>query len=420
MSLTLKTNNKADIAIIGWNTKDICVVYKEGWGDLPDVYPGMAVDYNYDYRVCNTYDVGPPVNDSVGTCAAFQASAYSLQLNATSLEVKGDAVVEIPEDTLMYDLLVSGVQLINHYQRNATQRGWSLEDRLPLYPYAQMPNTEPLILQSFQNPQQLQAIVEASVHEQITFLFYSFTPASREKPDVFPIPIDRDLLQKVNGSPAFTQTNDGLFHLLIPVFDQDKHFPEILHFISPEASPHDPWQHKATLKVPFPGPARSIALTQADREGSLFAVAWASQSHDNILFGFQSDPAFQWSDGEELVRDVAGSPALFHSVFGDQQYYELLVPGINGVITHYRKPVEKGTKIGDGWRVEAELPPFDGQLRPVSVSLFQASSGKMEAIAHVVTPGGKGLLTSYTFTPRGGWGAPSPVNDTNDHPIIVA
>ena len=398
------------------------------------------------------YYVADPVDEQVDVPPQRKAaSTILLQRFVVRTQPRpklADAIAAIqafsPQDIqLLYDLVIPEGESVGHYIRTGTIGGWKRVDQLELPHNVQLPDTAALITQSFQVPEQLQTIVEVSSNQGNSLLAYSFRPESGDHQSI-PVITDGEPLQQINGTPAFAQTPQDLFHLLVPVFDQVDQTASIVHITHTNESIDGPWQRRAVLSVPHGTLVKSLTLVQDDDQGSLKAVARVgSPGSPDFLVSYQSDPSFNWQGPFEAsisgiivrvttdvalhqsantINNVTGSPGLFHSVYDDREQLELLVPSPDGTIIHYTQPAKDGTSIEQSWTPIATLRPLNGntQTQTVSISVIQDATGNLEAIAHINAPGALNHLVFYTFNPlTGDWSLPVPVTNPDGKPIIV-
>ncbi len=351
--------------------------------------------------------------------------------------------VDRPVDPPIFDLLVPEINLnrnsISHYTRQGTSGGWKRVDTLVLPDQTQIPDTAVSHIQSFRAPEHLDAL--AWLQPESTLVAFEYEPSTGVHQSIT-VTTDKGPVTQVNGKPALIQTNQRLFHLLVPRFFDG--MQQIVHLVLDNRTIQNSWKQVAILQVPAKSSVVSIAFVQADNRGSLKAVVRIrplSQGPD-FLQAYQSDPNFHWQGpfpvsvvnlGETLavqpgdtVTNVVGSPGLVQSIFGDQEQLDLVVPIINPstgdiTLTQFTQPAGIDTSINQPWTVAASLQPLndDPHTQVVSASIIQDIRRDLQAIAHVTTPTGENLFAFYIFNPQTGWSRPSVVTTVDGNPIIV-
>jgi hypothetical protein len=344
-------------------------------------------------------------------------------------------------DQRLFDLLVPEEgNFIGHYVRKGTSGGWTRVDRLMLPDGEQIPDTAVSHIQSFRAPEHLNAL--ALLQPGGFLIAFEYGPDTGDQKPI-PVIAGNEPITQVNGTPALVQTDQGLFHLLVSLPDPDQPMNQIVHLVQSDETIQNPWKRVATLPVPGGSSVVSIALVQADSQGSLKAVVRVRPSEgSDILVSYQSDPDFHWQgpfglpvvNSEEIlvpqhgdtIRNVAGAPGLVQSIFGDQEQIDLLVPIANvetGDITliQFTQPAGIQTSIDHPWMLAAMLQPLndDPRTQVVSASITQDSNRNLQSIAHVTTPKGQNLLAFYIFDPQTGWSQPSLVTTSDGKPIVV-
>lgn len=347
-------------------------------------------------------------------------------------------------DQRLFDLLVPEDTFVGHYVRQGTDGDWQRVDKLLLPAGKQIPDTAVSHIQSFFAPDHLDALTWLQPTGEL--VSFEYQPATGEHQEI-PVTGEQGAaavaspVTGISGAPALVQTDQELFHLLAPFFDSAKQNGYIVHLVHDSKTLQGPWKQVATLQLPPRSSAVSLALVQADGLGSLKAVVRVKPLEGpDELVSYQADPNFHWSGPFGLsvnsqlsiaarqgtISNVAGSPGLVQSIFGEQEQLDLLVPLTDPatgdiVLTQFTQPAGEGTSIEQPWTFAATLPPFNGDAHTqvVSASIIQDSARDLESIVHVITPGGQNLLAFYLFDPQTGWSSPAPVTTAGGQPIVV-
>ncbi len=337
------------------------------------------------------------------------------------------------EDT--FDLSVPQGTMVTHYthtNKTIKEGPWQVADTLMLPAGAQVDAPTVSLIQSFRTPTELQAFAQIKPAEGSDFLVaYQFSPGTGSQN---PLPVtSHSLIDHVSGTPAFAQSDQGSFILLVP------RKGVIEHFTHPSDTVKGDWTLVHTLKPPAGAQVVAIALAQSDGLGGFKAVVRVTSPQGDHLVGYEfirggsdngddggeddgddgHDAGGSWNGPFDLVTKdgraidhVTGAPAFIQSINGEQERFELLVPG-NGALSYY---TNSSRSIKDPWTFVQTLKQINSDPT-VAVSLIQARTLSLEAVARVSSPGGADFIVSYEFTPATKWQGPFTLTGMDGMPI---
>src|SRR6266700_4094287 len=420
----------------------------------------------YDVYIDNPIDQTTGKKKTATTASESARAIFGERIPLRPPDVRGNLQpLAALADQFRFDLLVPEGKFVGHYVRQGTNGGWERVDKLLLPDGQQIPDTAVSHIQSFRAPDHLNALTW--IQPSNTLVAFEYKPDSDSHEA---IPVDA-ATGEFSDVPALVQTDQGLFHLLVPLPLDPDGAQLIIHQIHTNETIQGPWKTGATLPSLGPGVrVISIALVQADGYGSLKAVVRVRPFEgSDFLVSYQSDPNYNWqgpfpvstaviigpgvstfpheqdtiennpgAPGHEssfaltplhtpdTISNVAGSPGLAQSIFGDQEQLDLIVPIADPqtgtiTLTQFTQPAGFEVSINQPWKRAATLQPLnnDAHTQVVSTSIIQDSHRDLQNIAHVMTPRGENLLAFYIFNPKTGWSKPAPVTKPNGKPIIV-
>ncbi|HTK10969.1 MAG TPA: hypothetical protein VL485_27600, partial [Ktedonobacteraceae bacterium] len=126
----------------------------------------------------------------------------------------------------LFDLLVFEGTFIGHYTRRGASGGWTRVDRLVLPAGQQIPESAISHIQSFTALEHLNAL--ALTEPANSLVTFEYNPGTGDH-DPIPVHVDGGT---PNGIPALVQTDQELFHLLVPLLDP-KGIQRIAHLVHP-------------------------------------------------------------------------------------------------------------------------------------------------------------------------------------------
>jgi hypothetical protein len=329
------------------------------------------------------------------------------------------------------------IALYTHTNQTIKEGPWQIADTLNLPAGSQVVVPTVSLIQSFLTPSQFEALASIQPQQGSAFLVaYQFNPGSGPQN---PLPVtSHGPIDQVSGTPALAQSDQGIFVLL--VFRQGV----IEHYTHPSNTVQGDWTLAHTLKPPAGAQVVAIALAQSDGLGGFKAVMRVTSPQGDHLVGYEFTPGSSGGehDGEDehehkdddndghdsggswlgpfdlftedgrLIDHVTGSPALIQSINGEQERFELLVP-IDGVSSYY---TNSSQSIKSPWTFVQTLKRV-GSDPTVAVSLIQARTLNLEAVARVSPPGETDFMVSYEFTSTTGWQGPFTLIGPDGNPI---
>jgi len=357
--------------------------------------------------------------------------------NTLFIEGNSDTPVEntfalsVPQGTM--------ITLYAHTNQTIQKGPWQITDTLNLPAGAQVVVPAVSLIQSFLTPDQFEVFASIQPQQGSAFLVaYQFSPGSGPQK---PLPVTSNgPIDQVSGTPALAQSDQGTFVLL--VFRKGV----IEHYTHPSNTVQGDWTLAHTLKPPADTKVIDIALTQSDGLGGFKTIVHVTTPQGDRLVGYEFTPGSSedggdgddedghkddgddghdsggsWQGPFDLVTKdgrpidhVTGSPSLIQSINGEQESFQLLAP-INGVISYY---TNSSQSIKDPWTFVQTLKQ-DGNNPTVAVSLIQARSLNLEAVARVSQPGNSDFMVSYEFNPATGWQGPFTLLGPDGKPIIA-
>ncbi len=326
-----------------------------------------------------------------------------------------------------FDLLVpqeAVITLYTHTNQTIKEGPWQIADTLNLPAGSQVVVPTVSLIQSFLTPSQFEVLASIQPQQGSAFLVaYQFNPGSGPQN---PLPItSHGPIDQVSGTPALAQSDQGIFVLL--VFRKGV----IEHYTHPSDTVLGDWTLAHTLKPPADDRVVAMALAQSDGLGGFKAVMRVTSPQGDHLVGYEFTPGSSEGDNDghdsggswlgpfdlatkdgRLIDHVTGSPTLIQSINGEQERFELLVP-IDGVISYY---TNSSQSIKSPWTFVQTLKQV-GSDPTVAVSLIQARTLNLEAVARVSPPGGTDFMVSYEFTSTTGWQGPFTLIGPDGNPI---
>jgi hypothetical protein len=444
MNLRYVHNRRSKIEF-GWNndggvtsvTVATAQLNAEQWRDRhqlrpPPPQPRIFRDYiaqnltqntAYHFLVHDILGENPPDQLRVDAHTTSSSTFSALVEGIDDTPVENTFDLSVPQDAM--------ITLYTHTNQTINESPWQIADTLNLPAGAKVLVPTVSLIQSFLTPDQFEVFASIQPQEGSAFLVaYQFSPGSGPQK---PLPVTSNgSIDQVSGTPAVAQSDQDTFVLLI--FRKGV----IEHYTHPSNTVQGDWTLAHTLKPPAGTQVIDIALTQSDGLGSFKAIVHVTTPKGDRLVGYEFTPGSSegggdgddedghdsggsWQGPFDLVTEngqpidhVTGPASVIQSINGEQERFEMLVP-INGVASHYTNASQS---IKDPWTFVQTLKQV-GNDPTVAVSLIQARSLNLEAVARVSQPGNSDFMVSYEFNPATGWQGPFPLLGPDGKPILA-
>lgn len=426
-SVTVSWNNDPNAAIVEVDKGNTILRQRQDPNFTSYTDRHLKAHHTFTYAIQNWTEDRQQHGQLTETCRtnASAANTFLIERNINTPD----------QDTL--DLLVPQGTVVTHYthtNRTITEGPWQVADTLMLPAGAQVDAPAVSLIQSFRTPTELQAFAQIKPAQGSDFLVaYQFSPGTGSQN---PLPVaSHGPIDQVSGTPAFAQSDQGTFILLVPRKGM------IEHYTHPGDTVKGDWTLVHTLRPPAGAQVVAIALAQSSGLRGFKAVVRVTSSQRDHLVGYEftrggsddgddsdeddcddrHDEGGRWHGPFDLVtRDgraidhITGLPALIQSINGERERFELLVPR-DGIIFYY---TNLSRSIKKPWTFVQTLKQINSDAT-VAVSLIQARTLNLEAVARVSPPGGTDFMVSYEFTPATNWQEPFTLTGADGKPILA-